>query len=92
MGNAEVHDLRASVLANADVGWLDVSMHDAALVSESESGENVDDDVESGLQRKRLARFDQMLEIYALHELHRDEEVTICLTQVVDADHVRVLK
>ena len=33
-----------------------------------------------------------MLEVHALDELHCDEEVTICLTEVVDADHVRVLK
>src|ERR1700682_2737860 len=92
MGNTEIHDLRAPVLANADIRRLDVSMYDAALVSECESGENVDDDVESGLQRKRLARLDQMLEINALDELHRDEEVTICFTQVVDAHDIWVLK
>src|SRR6266852_1494166 len=92
MGDAEVHDLCAPVLADADIGRLDVSMHDAALVSECQSGENVDDDVQSRLQRKWLARLDQMLEIYALDELHRDEEVTIGLSQVVDAHNIRVLK
>src|SRR6266404_8942447 len=92
MGDAEVHYLRAPVLADADIGRLDVSMHDPTLVSECESGENIDDDVQPLLQRKRLTRLDQMLEIYALDEFHRDEEMTIGLSQIVDAHHIRVLK
>ena len=39
-----------------------------------------------------LAQLDQVLEIHALDELHRDEEVAVHLAEVVDADHVRVLE
>ena len=92
MGNAEVHDLRAPVVGDSNIGRLDVAVYDAALVGEGEAREDVDDDVESGLQRERLAQLDQALEIHALNEFHRDEEVAVHLSEVVDADHVRMLQ
>src|SRR5829696_8689067 len=92
MRYAEVHDLRAAIVANPDVGGLDVAVHDPALVGVREAGEHVDDDVELRLEFQRLCQLDQSLEIRAMHILHRNEEMSVDLTEVVDGDNVGMLQ
>ncbi len=92
MRDAEVHDLCSPIFRDANVRRLDVAVDDATLVGEREPGKDVDDDVELRLQRKRLSQLYQVLQIHALNELHRDEEVSIRFAEVVDADDVGVLE
>ena len=39
--DAEVHDLRAAVFGDADVGGLDIAVNDSALVGVGKPGENI---------------------------------------------------
>ena len=90
--HAEVHDLRVAVLGDPDVGRLDVAMDDAVLVRVREAHQHVDYDVELRLELQRLGADHQLLEVRAVHELHRDEEMAVELAKVVDRYDVGMLK
>src|SRR5688572_24984085 len=92
MRDAEVHDLRFAFIRYADVGRLDIAVHDTVLVRVREAHQNVDDDVELCLKLEWLLARHQLLEIGPVEELHRDEEVTIHLAEVVDGYDVGMLE
>src|SRR5206468_694204 len=92
MCHAEVHDLRAPILSNANVRRLDVPMHDSTSVRERESGEYIDHDVEPRLQGEWFAYLEQLFEVDTLNKFHRDEQVSVEIAEVVDADDVGMLE
>ena len=59
---------------------------------EGQSRQHIDRDIELRLQRERLTQLQQPLQIDALDELHRDEEVPVHFAEIVNADDVRVLE
>ena len=92
MRDTEVHDLRMSIIIDSDVRGLDVAMDDAVLVRVREPHQHIDDDVELRLQLERLGADHELLEIGAVDELHRDEEMSVELAQVVDRDDIGMLE
>ena len=58
---------------------------------EVEAGQHLDRDVELALQRERIAQRDHVGEIAPFHQLHRDEQLTLGLAEVVHRDDVGVL-
>ncbi len=91
-GDAEVHDLRLTAVADEDVRRLDVAMDDAVLVRVREPAAGLGDDVELLPEGQRIAP-NAILEILPLQILHRDEGSSLLVVaEVVDGDDVRVLE
>ena len=86
----EVHDLDLALVGDADVGGLDVAMVDPVAVRIAEPLADLPHDVELPFQGQGLALLDDLLEVGALDELHRDVGLAAVLAQVVDGDDVAV--
>ena len=90
MRDPEVHDLDLALVGDADVGGLDVAMDDPVAVRVAEPLADLPHDVELPFQGQGLALLDDLLEVGALDELHRDVGLAAVLAQVVDGDDVAV--
>src|SRR5688572_1409441 len=90
--DTEIHDLCPAVFSDPYVRGLDVAVDDPVLVRVGEAHQNVDDDVELFLKLPLLGRVDECLQVCAVEELHRNEEVAIELAKVEDRNDVRVLQ
>ncbi len=91
MGDPEVHDLDLALRRHADVGGLDVAVHDAVAVGVAEAVADLADDVELPLEWAARSRFwISLLEVDALDELHGDVGLALVLAEVVDGDDVAV--
>jgi hypothetical protein len=85
----EVEHHGAIVVCDQDVGWLEVSVHDAFGVRRGHGLTHLPE------QRHRaplveLIVFDERRQGASAHELHRDEEFVLVLVQVVYAADARV--
>ena len=105
LGQTKIHDLDLPLLGDEDIGWGDVSMHDAQrparlrveqLVGIGQALANFVDDVQGGRDGQALADastpFEQALQIDAVHVLHDDEERVIRVADVEDLNDVSVLQ
>ena len=88
---AEVADLRDAVLRQPDVVRLQVAVHHALLVGESQSARDPLRNPQRLLGRQRpLGLLEQPLHVTAAHQLGDDVRLALVLTEVEHADHVRV--
>ncbi len=85
----EVHHHHAAVLAQLDVGRLDVAVHHPARMRRLQRRQHAVRDPERLLQRRRAASQPRRQRL-ALEQLHHDEEVAVALLQRVRARHVHV--
>jgi len=88
--DAEVADLRLVVLVEKDVRRLQVRVDDAARVREREPVRDLVGEPHGVGQRERAGALDALLQRRAGDVLHDDERQSIDLTDVVDADDVRM--
>ena len=92
VGDAEVGDLDAAVVADEHVVRLDVAVDDAVLVGVAQAGEHLHRDRDRALGRERALLLDDLLERAPLEVLHRDVRAAVGLAAVVDGDDVRVVE
>ena len=103
LGDTEVDDLHVTRERDDDVLRRDVSMHDVELgavelvllVRIRETGAHAEHDRERVLEREledvRLLHLaHERAEVFSVHVLHRDEVLTVDLTDVEDLDDVRM--
>ena len=81
-----------AVLVEQDVGRLDVAVHEAAPVSGVECLRDRAENVEPALRRKRALALERTLEIAAVDQPHRQEELSLVSAGRVDRDDVRVVE
>jgi hypothetical protein len=91
LGEAEVGDAHAAVLADEDVLGLDVAVHDAVVVRELQRIAQLRHEREH-VARGQLALQQQVAQVGAVDELHHQEEELAGLAEVVDADDARVVQ
>ncbi len=91
LGQAEVEDLGGSLIRDADVGRLQVTMHDALLVGRFQAT----GDLHRDRQRVLLAQGapgDPCGEILALYQLHDQEALGVPFFEAVDRRDVGMLQ
>jgi hypothetical protein len=90
LGQAEVRQVGLVTAADQDVLRLDVAVDQAGLMRRVERAGRRGEDPQrpAGVE---LACHDQVLQVGAAHEPHRDEEATVGLARVEDRDDVRVV-
>jgi hypothetical protein len=89
-GDPEVGHLHASVAVDDDVVRLDVAVHDPVPVRVRERCEDLARVLDDDARRGRAPRHDELLDVAAVEELHRDVVRPLRLAPVVDRDDVRV--
>jgi hypothetical protein len=72
------------------VGRLDVAMHETAGMCDIQGARHLRQDPR-GLRRIQAPTPEALLQVAALHVAHRDEEVLLGRTRLVDRDDVRVV-
>jgi len=89
LGEPEIEDLHAAVVRHHDVGGLEVTVGDAALMGGAERRGNGHGNLEEALAGHPAAR-DQLAERCAVDVLHGDQADTADLLHRVDRHDVRV--
>jgi hypothetical protein len=90
-GQSEVENLGMTAVGNKDVGWLDVTMDDALVVSRIEGIGNFDGQGEDGRGFHR-ASGDLVLQRRALEKLHGNEGLAVLLADVVNRADVGMVQ
>ena len=92
LGQTEVDDFRghsASFLkAHHDVAWFNVPMNELLLVDRSQTGGDLRRNFQRQLYLKPAGAFDEALERFPLHKLHRVEVILAGFAQVEDRGNV----
>ena len=91
-GDAEVGDLHQAVVHHHDVGRLDVTVDDVAVVSVGEPVGHLRGNVQRQLHRQRLARRQDRAQLLSLQKLHGHVGEALALADVVDGDDVGVVE
>ncbi len=89
---SEVQDFHLTVLAQVDVGGLQVAVDDALRVSEGEAVGDLLHDAEDLVDGERSAALDELLEVLALEKLHHHVEVAFFLDEIEDGDDVGMVE
>jgi len=90
-GDAEVHDLHRAVLADEDVGGLDVTVDDAGLVGVGQPVQHLQDDRHLAVEGQRDPQAQRLEQVLPLEQLHGDVRRAVSVVpQVEDEDHVGV--
>lgn len=72
------------------VGRLEIAVHDAARVQRRQGRQDAEPD-RDGLGDRKTSAFQAVRQRLALEQLHRDEEPTLVVANLVDLAHVRVI-
>ena len=94
LGQAEVGEVdvrRVAAAGDEDVGGLDVAVDEALRVRGVQGAGHLRDDVRDPTQLHRL-RVDDLAQVRARHEAHRQVEDALELTAAMDRHYVRVLE
>ena len=75
---AEVQDLDASIGGHHDVGWLEITVHDALLVRRRQRVGHRDADLEDPCRPDSPPARNQPVERLAFDDLHREEVDAVC--------------
>jgi hypothetical protein len=89
-GNAEVHQLRMTILVQHDVGGLQVAMQDAEGANGGEPRANLTRQLDTLLFGEWSPPPQRCREILPFDVLHREKQMTVDVADVVHAAHVRV--
>ena len=87
---AEVGDPHLAGVVEHDVRRLQIAMDDAAFVRRGQAGADLARDFDRSIGGKTAELPQQRRQLLAVHELHRQEGVTVNLVDVVDAADVGV--
>ena len=79
------------VLAEQDVGRLDVAVDEAVAVGGVQRAADLRDDVRRALRREASVGAHERPQVRAVDEAHDDEQHAVALARVVHGDDVRVL-
>ena len=90
--DAEIGDLRLAAFGQHQVGGLDVPVHDATLMAELQTSEQILHDPHDHGQRKPLFFIENRFQRRAVHELHDDVGDTARLAIIEHADDVGMLQ
>ncbi len=91
LGEAEVEDTRAGVVADDDVGGFEVAVHDASGVRGAKGVSDLDGEAQRFVHAHAV-RGDELGEGLAGHVLHGDVVVPVRGSDVVDDDDVGVVE
>ncbi len=91
-GQAEVHDLDAPVGQDADVGGLEVAVHDPLLVRVGQPFRDLLHHVELVPQVVEAPGGDQLLEVGPVEQLHGQVELALLAAEIEDGDDVRMVE
>ena len=91
-GDAEVNDFHCSLFVHHDVAWFDVAVNDAALVGVVEGAARLGGVDELQGNGNRLALGDDLLEVYALDQLHGNVGGAGFRAHIVNGYDIGVLK
>jgi hypothetical protein len=89
LGQPEVEDLDVPVRADHDVRGLEIAVDHVRPVRGGQPIRHLGRDLERRAQRQRPAR-DPLLERLPFHQLHRDEDGSLVLPDLVHRGHARV--
>ena len=89
-GQPEVGDPRAAAAVDHDVGWLQIAMHEAAVVRRREARADVARQRQRLVGREASDAPEQRGEVFAIDVLHGDEVIAVDFNHVVQATDVRV--
>ena len=85
LGCAEVRNLHGVVGGRQhQVGWLNVAMHDVALMCKLQRAAGLFHDAQQSRYRKRMSVIQQGLHAFAFHQFHGDEVQTVFFSCVVN--------
>ena len=90
LGDSEIEDLDAAILAQHDVRRFDIPMHYIAVVCVAQPFTHLDDDVGLVQQAQRPARRQHRIQVLALQILHYQIRIPVEVSQVVNRHDVRV--
>ena len=89
-GQAEVGDADAAFRVEHDVGRLEIAVQHAAVVRRGKAGADLARDLGGALFREAADALQQPGQIFAVDQLHRQEDAAVVLADVVDAADVAV--
>ena len=92
LGDPEVHDLDGAVLEDADVGRLDVAVHDGRVVRVGEPVGDRHQDLDLPRHGDRVAALDLLVEVLAGQKLLDDVGDPVLHAEVVDRRDVAVME
>jgi hypothetical protein len=89
-GNPEVGNAHGAVFVDEQVGRLEVAMQHALRVGGGQRGADFAANLNHPLRRQPSHSSDERGEVFAFHQLHREEHFLVCLADVEHPAHARM--
>ena len=92
VGDTEIHDLDRAIFRNHDVGRLDIAMHNAAVVSVTQTVADANNGLDFFEDTELPAGRNDGIEALALQELHHKIRISRVVPQFEDGDDIGMLQ
>jgi hypothetical protein len=90
-GKPEIDDLGVALARHHDVGWLEIAVHHAFVVRQSETLRDFRDQLQRAGHRQPFL-FQDIAEFFAFDELQRDEGHAVGLVDLENGGDVRMVQ